>query len=91
MSETVRQYRSQSVYVTSQLHRWLSWLAVAQEKETPDLVAEKLLRAAILMQCPQIEQYEAKYQAGRKRLNDEAKAMLAKPEPSTADDGELTP
>ena len=68
-------YRSATLYVTHQVHRWLSWLCI-DEAKTADILAEEILRTAILKNYPTIEEAESRYQAGRKKLNEEAKAML---------------
>lgn len=70
--------RSSNLYVTGQTYRWLQWLALMEEgvMASPDAVAEFILRRAILAECPGIEQAEAKWQYGKKKLQEEAKELL---------------
>lgn len=74
--DTKTPYRSQTLYVTPQTGRWLQWLASLDDGQTADGLGEQLLRAAILMKYPKIEEAEATYHAARKKLNEAAKESL---------------
>lgn len=76
MNETRKQFRSATLYIEPATHRWLSWLASLDDGQTADGLGEQLLRAAILMKYPKIEEAEATYHAARKKLNDAAKESL---------------
>ncbi len=72
--------RNATLYVSTQLYRWLSWLSDMKHNEgsagTADAVAEEILRRAILAQIPGIESAEADYWRARKKLDEEAVAKL---------------
>lgn len=65
--------RTNNLYISSQLHRWLKWLAEMDPdgKETPDGTAEALLRELLLTRFPDLEQLEAEYWAARNKLDKE--------------------
>jgi hypothetical protein len=72
----MNQIRSNNLYISSQLHRWLKWIAMMNEKSsavksTPDAWAEEMLRSEILIQFPNIEQLEADYWTARNKLDSE--------------------
>lgn len=71
-----KQYRSATLYVTPQLHRWLVWLAMLEEGKTADELADRMLRGVIIQSFPNIEEVEMRYHAGRNKLNTDAKESL---------------
>lgn len=72
--------RNATLYVSSQLYRWLGWIADMKEQDgssgTPDAIAEDLLRRAILINLPGIEAAESDYWRARKKLDEETVAKL---------------
>lgn len=86
--------RTNNLYISSQLHRWLKWLADMNEgtgvRTTPDSIAEEKLRQVILQRFPGIEQLESDYWTARNRLDSETVNKLKEqtvshePEPSKA-------
>lgn len=72
--------RTNNLYISSQLHRWLHWMAEldkeAGDKSSPDAVAETLLRSLILRHHPDIEQLEADYWSARNKLDAETVKKL---------------
>lgn len=74
--------RSNNLFVTSQLYRWMQWLAEAEagtdseSRMTPDAFAEKILRDHILKLHPNIAEIEGRYWASRKKLDQESIASL---------------
>ena len=65
--------RTNNIYISSQLHRWLKWLAEMDPdgKETSDGIAEALLRELLLTRFPDIEQLESEYWTARNKLDKE--------------------
>jgi hypothetical protein len=68
--------RTNNLYISSQLHRWLKWLAEMEQlnggdKTTSDAVAEHILRKLILVTYPNIEQLEHDYWTARNKLDSE--------------------
>lgn len=71
--------RTNNLYISSQLHRWLKWMAELETgleqdrafKATPDSTAEGIMRAFILSNYPTIQQLEADYWTARNRLDTE--------------------
>jgi hypothetical protein len=64
--------RTNNIYISSQLHRWLKWLAeLDPDMNSADAVAECILRAHILAKCPNIEQLETDYWTARNKLDSE--------------------
>ena len=71
--------RTNNIYISSQLHRWLKWLADMEtpgETEKPfmatqDSMAEKIMREYILNKYPAIQQLEAEYWTARSKLDEE--------------------
>lgn len=68
--------RSNNIYISSQLYRWLKWLAEMDpegrsSKASPDAVAEALLRTLITANHPSLEQLEADYWTARNKLDSE--------------------
>lgn len=67
--------RNANIYVSSQLRRWLGWLAEMRSEEgshTADSVAEEILRQAITANVPNIDEVEADYCRARQKLDREA-------------------
>jgi hypothetical protein len=65
--------RTNNLYISSQLHRWLKWLVELDpaSKETPDARAEAMLREIVLHKYPGIEQLEQDYWTARNKLDSE--------------------
>lgn len=81
------QIRSNNLYISSQLHRWLKWISEMNQtssavKSTPDAWAEEIIRTALLAKYPTIQELEADYWTARNRLDSETvnklKAQTAK-------------
>lgn len=68
--------RASNLYVSTQLYRWLKWMAEMRGETTADGMAEELLRNAILSQLPDIESVEGEYWAARHKLDSEAVEKL---------------
>jgi hypothetical protein len=77
--------RSSNLYVSSQVQRWLKWMAEIESKRdteyespdvpvrvTPDSLAEKILREHILSKYPGMDKVEHDYWEARGRLDDMA-------------------
>lgn len=73
------QIRTNNLFVTSQVYRWLQWLADAEASSetestiarvTPDALCEKILRDHIIGLHPNISEIEAKYWSDRRKLDD---------------------
>lgn len=70
--------RSSNLYVSSQVHRWLKWMAQIETEprslasQTPDSIAEKILRDHILALYPDMEKIESQYWSARSKLDEEA-------------------
>lgn len=78
--------RSNNLYISSQLYRWLKWLAeMDPDMNSSDAVAECILRAHISAKIPNIEQLEADYWTARNKLDSETvnklKEQTAKTKP----------
>lgn len=65
--------RTNNLYISSQLHRWLKWLVELDpdSKETSDARAEAMLREAVLHKYPGIEKLEQDYWTARNKLDSE--------------------
>jgi hypothetical protein len=73
--------RSSNLYVSSQVQRWLKWMAEIEseagaeaesQRVTPDALAEKILREHILAKYPGMDKVEHAYWEARGRLDDMA-------------------
>lgn len=80
ISKVMTPIRTNNLYISSQLHRWLKWLSAMDEisgtASNPDAVAETLLRSLILKAHPGIEQLEHDYWTARKKLDSETVTKL---------------
>lgn len=73
------QIRSNNLYISSQLHRWLKWISELEQPmesskpamATIDSKAEHILRDYIIGMYPEIEQLEADYWTARNKLDSE--------------------
>lgn len=81
------QIRSNNLYISSQLHRWLKWVSEMDPdaKATPDSIAEGMLRGSfkdIFKDWDKFEKAEADYWTARNKLDSETvnklKAQTAK-------------
>lgn len=78
--------RTNNLYISSQLHRWLKWIAeLDPDVDSADAVAEVILRAHVIAKMPAIEQLEADYWTARNKLDSETvnklKEQTAKTKP----------
>lgn len=76
------QIRSNNLYISSQLHRWLKWASDLEPNTTPDSIAEYILRKRLIEMYPDIEKVESNYWTARNKLDSETvnklKAQTAK-------------
>lgn len=71
--------RTNNLYISSELHRWLKWIVDMEHKmessrpatATLDSAAEQILRDYILSAYPGIEQLEQDYWTARNKLDSE--------------------
>lgn len=65
--------RTNNLYISSQLNRWLKWAAELEPEKTvtPDSLAEYIVRKRLVEMYPDIEKVEADYWTARNKLDSE--------------------
>lgn len=73
MSTVTSKMRSDAIYVSPSVSRWLTWISKLEPDATPaDAIADKLLREIILAKHPTIESATDDYWRKRKDLDVQA-------------------